>query len=37
MVLSATFNDTSDISWWLVLLVEVIGVPGETHRLLPSH
>jgi hypothetical protein len=25
-----TFNNSSVISWWLVLLVEEIGVPGET-------
>ena len=32
MVLSATFNNISVISWWSVLLVEETGVPGENHR-----
>jgi hypothetical protein len=31
MVLNATFNNISVISWWSVLLVEEIGVPGENH------
>ena len=26
------FNNTSVISWWLVLLVDENGVPGENHR-----
>jgi hypothetical protein len=30
MVFNATFNNISVISWWLVLLVEETGVPGET-------
>ena len=29
MVLNATLNNISAISWWLVLLEEEIGVPGE--------
>ena len=29
MVFSATFNNISVISWWLDLLVEETGVPGE--------
>jgi hypothetical protein len=29
MVFNATFNNISVISWWLVLLVEESGVPGE--------
>jgi hypothetical protein len=29
MVLNATFNNISVISWWSVLLVEETGVPGE--------
>ena len=29
MVLNATFNNISAISWHSVLLVEEIGVPGE--------
>jgi hypothetical protein len=29
MVLNATFNNISAISWWSVLLVEETGVPGE--------
>ena len=28
MVFNATFNNISDMSWWLVLLVEEVGVPG---------
>ena len=31
MVLNATFNNISVISWWYVLLGET-GVPGENHR-----
>ena len=30
MVLNATFNNISVISWQSVLLVEETGVPGET-------
>jgi len=37
MVFNATFNDISGISWRSVLLVEEIGVPGETHRPVASH
>jgi len=33
MVFNATFNNISVISWWLVLLVEETGVPGENHQL----
>ena len=33
MVLNATFNNISGISWRSVLLVEETGVPGENHRL----
>jgi len=29
MLLNATFNNISAISWWTVLLVEETGVPGE--------
>jgi hypothetical protein len=32
MVLNATFNNISVISWWSVLMVEEIRVPGEKHR-----
>jgi hypothetical protein len=32
MVFNATFNNISVISWWLVLLVEETGVPGENNR-----
>ena len=32
MVLNATFNNISAISWWSVLLVEETRVPGENHR-----
>ena len=31
MVFNATFNNISAISWWLILLVEETGVPGENH------
>jgi hypothetical protein len=31
-VLRVTFNITSVISWWSVLLLEETGVPGEKHR-----
>ena len=31
MVIDATFNNISIISWWSVLLVEETGVPGENH------
>jgi len=37
MVLNATFNNISVISWLSVLLVEVIGVPGEHNRLNACH
>ena len=29
MVINATFNNISVISWWSVLLVEETGVPGK--------
>ena len=32
MVLNATFDNISVLSWRLVLLVEETGVPGENHR-----
>ena len=32
MALNTTFNNTSVISWWSVLLVEETGVPGKDHR-----
>ena len=32
MVLNATFNNISAISWQSVLLVEETGVPEENHR-----
>jgi hypothetical protein len=32
MVLNATFNNISAISWQPVLVVEEAGVPGENHR-----
>ena len=32
MVFNATFNNTSAISWRLVLLVVETGVPGEIQR-----
>ena len=37
MVLNATFNNISVISWWSDLLVEETGVPGEKHRPVASH
>ena len=37
MVLNATFNTISIISWQSVLLVEKTGVPGENHRPVVSH
>jgi len=37
MVLNATFNNISVIWWWLVLLVEETGVPGENHQTVASH
>jgi hypothetical protein len=32
MVINATFNNISIISWWSVLLVEETGVPGENQQ-----
>jgi hypothetical protein len=37
MVLNATFNNISVISWWSVLLVEEAGESGENHRPVASH
>ena len=37
MVFNATFNNSTVISWWSVLLVEEIGVPGENHRPVTSY
>jgi len=37
MVLNATFNNISVISWLSVLLVEETGVPGENHQPVASH
>jgi len=37
MVLNATFNNISTISWLSVLLVEEIRVSGENHRPAASH
>jgi hypothetical protein len=37
MMLNATFNNISVISWQSVLLVEETGVPGENHRPVASH
>jgi hypothetical protein len=37
MVLNATFNNISAISWQSDLLVEETGVPGENHRPVASH
>ena len=37
MVLNATFNNISVISWQLVQLAEETGIPGENHRPIASH
>jgi hypothetical protein len=37
MVVDSTFNNISVISWWVVLLVEGIGVSGENHRPVANH
>ena len=37
MVINATFNNISAISWSFVLLMEETGVPGENHRPVASH
>jgi hypothetical protein len=37
MMLNATFNNISAISWRLVLLVEETGVPGENHKPVARH
>ena len=37
MVVNATFNNISAISWRSVLLVEETRVPGENHRPATSH
>jgi hypothetical protein len=37
MVLNATFNNISVISWQSVLVVEETGVPGENHQHVGSH
>jgi hypothetical protein len=37
MVLNATFNNISVISWQPVLLVEETGGPGENHQPVVSH
>jgi hypothetical protein len=31
MVFNATFNNISVLAWWLALLVEETGGPGENH------
>jgi hypothetical protein len=36
MVLNATFNNISVISWWSDLLVEETGVTRENHRIVAS-
>ena len=36
-MLNATLNNISVISWWLVLLVDEIGVLGENHRPVTGH
>ena len=37
MVVNATFNNISAISWRSVSLVEETAVPGENHRPVASH
>jgi len=37
MVINATFNNISVISWWSVLLVEETGGPREKHWSAASH
>ena len=37
MVVNATFNNISVISWQSVLMVEETGEPGENHRPAASH
>ena len=37
MVINATFNNISVISWRSVLLVAETGEPGENHRPVASH
>ena len=37
MVFNATFNIISVISWWSVLLLEEMGIPGENHPPATSH
>ena len=37
MLLNATFNNISVISWQSILLVEKTGVPGENHQTVASH
>ena len=37
MIFNATFNNSSDISWWSVLLVEEIGEPRENYRPAAGH
>ena len=37
MVFNVTFNNTSVMSWWQVLLVEETGVPGENQRPAENH
>jgi hypothetical protein len=37
MLFNTTFNNISVISWWSVLLVEVIAGPGKNHRPAASH
>jgi hypothetical protein len=37
LVLNATFNNISVISWRSVLFVEETGGPGENHRPVVSH
>ena len=37
MVINATFNNISVLSWRSVLLVEETGVPEENHRPVASH
>ena len=37
MVLNATFNNISAISWWSALLMAETRAPGENHQPAASH
>ena len=37
MMFNATFNTISIISWWEVLFMQDLGVPGENNRPAQNH